>query len=131
MLAVVYPGLGHVYLRSWLRALLWIWMAVLAAVLFVPDALFSGVTSLDGLRAAVAALPIEAAAALLLVTAFNVVDAYWQAVRAGQWADGLRCPSCGRAIDELDLSFCHWCSEPLPDEARFDDADPSADATSR
>lgn len=22
-LAVIYPGLGHVYLREWLRALLW------------------------------------------------------------------------------------------------------------
>lgn len=114
-LAIVYPGLGHVYLKSWLRALLWFWMAMLAVVLFVPERLFADVGTLSGLTSAIRAMPIEAVVALAMVVTFNVVDAYWQATRFQQRLDGARCPSCGRSLeDNLDLPFCHWCTNPLP-----------------
>lgn len=115
LLAVVYPGLGHVYLRSWLRALMWFWMALLAVVLFVPESVFVGISNIGELLSALGALPIEARMALLMVMVFNVVDAYWQAMQEQQRVSGIRCPTCGRTIeDNLQLSFCHWCTSPLP-----------------
>ena len=109
LLALVYPGLGHVYLRSWLRALLWFGMVVLTVVLFVPEAAMASVTSLAELEAAISMIPIEATIALVTVTAFNIFDAYWLARQENVRAEGLHCPYCGRPVDE-ELTFCHWCT---------------------
>lgn len=115
LLAVVYPGLGHVYLRSWFRALLWFWMALLAVVWFVPESTFAGVSSLGGVLSGLMAIPTEGALAILLVIGFNAVDAYWQANRVRSRLDGSTCPHCGKTIDDdLKVSFCHWCTAPLP-----------------
>lgn len=135
VLAIVLPGLGHVYLRSWLRSLGWFWIGVLSMVLFVPEELIAGVDSMADAMSLSANLPVEATVALLLVTVFNALDAYWQA-RAGATPvptdamgsdrDGqARCPHCGHDLDEdLDIDFCPWCTEPLPGA----DADSNPDA---
>lgn len=115
-LAIVMPGLGHVYLRSWFRALLWFWMVVLSAVLFVPEELVDGTNSMGDAFALSSELPLEAQLALFAVIAFSAGDAYWQANRTRQRAEGYRCPHCGHEIDDpLAFDFCHWCTEPLPD----------------
>jgi len=36
-LAFVYPGLGHAYLRSWLRAFIWFLLGVMTAALVTPE----------------------------------------------------------------------------------------------
>lgn len=115
VLAIVMPGLGHVYLRSWFRALLWFWMVVLSVVLFVPEELVEGVGSMGDALALSSELPFEAQLALFAVIAFSAGDAYWQASRTKQRVEGTRCPHCGHELEEgLELEFCHWCTEPLP-----------------
>jgi hypothetical protein len=111
--AILVPGLGHVYLHAWLRAMLWFWMVVLSFVLFVPEELIGGVESFGDAAALSADLPLEATLALIVVISFSAADAYWQANQAKQQEEGYRCPHCGRELDELDLDFCHWCTEPL------------------
>lgn len=121
--AILVPGLGHVYLRSWLRAMLWFWMVVLSFVLFVPEALVESVESLGDAVALSADLPMEAQLALLVVITFSAADAYWQANQEKQREEGHRCPHCGRELDELDLEFCHWCTKPLPKSEQQPDAE--------
>ena len=122
-LTIVVPGLGHVYLRSWLRALLWFWMVVLSVVLFVPEELIQGADSLDSAVALSSELPFEAQLALFVVIAFSAGDAYWQANRTKQRDQGRRCPYCGHEIDEaLELDFCHWCTQPLSQTPSESDA---------
>lgn len=112
-LAIAVPGLGHVYLRSWFRALSWFWMVILSFVLFVPQELVDGITSFADAIALSATLPTEAEIALLVVITFSAADAYWQATRTTQHAVDHRCPHCGHELDDLDLDFCHWCTESL------------------
>ncbi|WP_122089428.1 zinc ribbon domain-containing protein [Halalkalicoccus subterraneus] len=116
-LAIAVPGLGHVYLRAWFRALLWFWMVVLSFVLFVPEGLVDGVNSFGDALALSADLPFEAQLALFVVIGFSAADAYWQASQERQRVEGHRCPHCGREVDDLELDFCHWCTEPLDPEA--------------
>lgn len=114
-LAIAAPGLGHVYLRAWFRALLWFWLIVISFVLFVPPELIDGVASFSDAMALSSELPTEAEIALFVVISFSALDAYWQANRSKRRTRGQRCPHCGHEIDDIDLEFCHWCTEPLPD----------------
>lgn len=126
--AILVPGLGHVYLRSWLRALLWFWMVVLSFVLFVPEELVESVGSITDAVALSTDLPFEAQLALLVVITFSAADAYWQAAQTKQRIEGERCPHCGREVDGIEIDFCHWCTRPLdPDpEAELEEADPTS-----
>lgn len=108
LLALVYPGLGHVYVQSWHRALLWFGAVVLTAVLFIPQGVFTGVAAVGDVPAALSQVPTEAVAAIALVAAFNVVDAYITA-RQTNVVEGVRCTRCNKPVDE-ELSFCHWCT---------------------
>ena len=118
MLAFLQPGLGHLYLRAWLRAVLWfgLWVGTLAVA--VPTAGPGGVLAVaDRLLTSLSSLPPEAALALGSVTLFSTLDAYWLASRYNERvraaADGTaKCPHCGREVD-TDLDFCHWCTEPI------------------
>lgn len=118
-LAVVYPGLGHLYLGLWGRALLWSATAMLTATLFVPKEAVE-VAREDGLATLGASLPGEALFMLVAVTVMAAVDAYWhatQGVASKQSVDGLTCPECGKEVD-ADLTFCQWCT------AKFEDVTP-------
>ncbi len=130
-LAIAVPGLGHVYLRAWFRALLWFWMVVLSFVLFVPEALVEGVVTFEDAVALSANLPTEAEIALFVVIGFSAADAYLQANRTKQRETGHRCPNCGHELDDLDLDFCHWCTEPISRPDPDFESDDGADATSR
>jgi hypothetical protein len=101
-LAVVHPGLGHVYLRRWGRALLWGGLFVVVTSAYLP--------STDGL---LAVPPLEdlstgVLVSLTAVVAINAVDVGLLAARSpARTAAGRRCPDCGR--DPGAEAFCQWC----------------------
>lgn len=130
-LAVLYPGLGHVYLREWLRALLWFLLALSTAMLVVPDSAVEG-GGLASVLEAQAAMSQTAVAALVAVTVLSVVDAYWLASRDdaagvgdrdrtqnrtatgdGEGDGDVRCPNCRRTVDGEEYGFCPWCAAEL------------------
>jgi len=118
MLSFLQPGLGHLYLRAWVRAVLWfaLWFGTLTVA--VPSAGPGGLLALvERTLGALASLPSEAVLALASVTLFSTLDAYWLAARARSRArdseeSAATCPHCGREVD-ADLDFCHWCTEPI------------------
>lgn len=129
-LSLFYPGLGHVYLREWLRALLWFLLVVSTAMLVVPDSALQ-VSGLDEILRAQRNLPVEATAALLAVTAFSMLDAYWIASRGGASGDAsasgatsesdaegdgdatVRCSECRKSVDTSEYDFCPWCGSDI------------------
>lgn len=113
MLGVLSPGLGHVYLRQWGRALLWFLMAILAVTVLVAGG-FPPTVELGALVEAIEAVPSDALLVLLAISYLGALDAYLQALRSRQEAqeEGIACPACGRPRDE-DLNFCEWCAEPI------------------
>jgi len=115
LLAFLYPGLGHIYLREWLRAIVWFLLVVTSSTLLVPEGAVPDGLSVEALLTAAEAVPTTAALALVSITLFSMVDAYWMAKRRNQRTavdEGTTCPHCGKDLDE-DLEFCHWCTEPL------------------
>ena len=140
LLAFFLPGLGHVYLREWIRSLMWFAFVVSAVLLFVPmpDGMVATAESggVEGAwSAAMAAtedLPLEAVLPIFVVRIFSAIDAYWLALRSqtvvggDDGEDGEPCPACGRPVDE-ELDFCQWCTTPLP--GREGENGDAADAT--
>ncbi|WP_132057262.1 zinc ribbon domain-containing protein [Halorussus amylolyticus] len=126
LLAFLLPGLGHVYLREWLRSMMWFAFVVSAVLLFVPIPDSAMATAESGSMetawtAAMEAtedLPLEALLPVFVVRIFSAIDAYWIALRnrgvsdGGDGEEGADCPACGRSVDE-DLDFCQWCTTPL------------------
>lgn len=119
--AVLYPGLGHIYLREWLRALSWFGLALLTAALVVPADFVTAFESggLARLFEVSQTLPLASLSALLLVRLLNVVDAVRLALTPRQIIDDpdtVSCPECGGQIDP-ELDFCHWCTARLDQPA--------------
>ncbi|WP_336361073.1 zinc ribbon domain-containing protein [Haladaptatus sp. ZSTT2] len=118
LLAFVYPGLGHVYIREWLRALLWFGLMIATASFVIPEqAVQTADLSIAALTRASEQLSLEAAFTVLFITLLSMIDAYRLAATKNQAVkavvEGTRCPSCGRDIDP-ELDFCHWCTTELP-----------------
>ncbi|WP_277505579.1 zinc ribbon domain-containing protein [Haladaptatus sp. DYSN1] len=118
LLAFIYPGLGHVYIREWLRALLWFGLMIATASFVIPEqAVQTADLSLSALSRASEQLPLEAALSVLFITALSMIDAYRLAATKNQEVkavvEGTRCPNCGRDVDP-ELGFCHWCTTELP-----------------
>lgn len=120
-LAFLSPGLGHLYLREWLRAVLWFSMLMLATSLLVPEAAVPTATAMTPEAIWTAsiemarALSLGAQLALLAITLLSVLDAYRIATEINAAAaieEGQQCPHCGRELDE-DIDFCHWCTAEL------------------
>ncbi|MFC7166743.1 zinc ribbon domain-containing protein [Halospeciosus flavus] len=132
VLSFLYPGVGHLYLRKWVRAIAWFALAMLTAAVLVPDAAFEAFRQ-GGVGAMLQIdYPIETTLGLLAVRLTNVVDAYLVAVRSrgpaaagpGPGADEeATCPACGKELDR-DLDFCPWCTTELewvePGDERYD-----------
>ena len=120
VLALLYPGLGHVYLRRWGRALLWFVLIVSTVVALIPEAAVPTELSVDALLAARSSIPGRVALFTLGISALSVVDAYRIASQSDDEsatqadADTVSCPNCGKELDE-DLDFCHWCTTRLDD----------------
>ncbi|MFC7044834.1 zinc ribbon domain-containing protein [Halobacteriaceae archaeon GCM10025711] len=112
LLSVLAPGLGHLYLRAWLRALAWGTVTVALAVGLLPEPMVSAVTTgssqavVDALRSGAGWAPVVLAA--LMVRLVGAFDA-WLTVRRRSHGDlRARCPACSRPLDE-DLEFCANC----------------------
>ena len=114
VLAALHPGLGHLYIGAWPRAILWFGSVVITAVIFVPDAIIAEISAIGDIPEAAAELPLEAALALAGVVLINVLDAYMGARRLNVEITGPRCQACGRKLDE-ELTFCHWCTTERPE----------------
>lgn len=122
VLSMVYPGLGHVYLREWLRGLLWFGLVLATVSFMLPASAMpapGSELSFDALVRTTEALPEGASLALFGIVALSVVDAYRLAAvgnRRTEVTTGSRCPHCGHELDaDLDLDFCHWCTARLDD----------------
>lgn len=126
LLAVVIPGLGHLYIRMWLRAALWFALYFVTIEFLVPDEAFPPeALSVSAFADASGALPLSIALLIVFIGAMNVVDAYLLTKRLNTLSrrragvSPASCPHCGKDLDE-DLDFCHWCTTPLstdePDE---------------
>ena len=122
LLSFLQPDLGHLYLREWLRTVLWagLWVGSLVVVadsagvdLADPAAVAAAVGFVPG----AGTLPVEVVLAVLSVTAFATLDAYWLAGRNNHRlrSRGGRCEQCGKQLDPT-LEFCHWCTRPQDDE---------------
>ena len=71
LLAFVYPGLGHIYLREWLRALVWFFLVVTSSTLLIPEAAVPETLSVEAFVAAAEAIPPEAGIALVSITSLR------------------------------------------------------------
>jgi len=118
VLSAVVPGLGHAYLRRWLRGGYWFGLAVLAGSVPVPEPLLS----VAGTSQRLASIGLVG-----FVAVVSVVDAYRDALFSGRRPETTpaageteyRCRSCGREADG-DLPFCHWCGERFPETSSYD-----------
>lgn len=130
VLGFFYPGLGHAYLRAWLRAVAWFGLAVVTAAVVVPESAIQAFEArgLQGLLEASESFGSRVTLSLLAVRLFSVVDAYVLAVRQSSPAtpaagsdgeDAPTCPSCGKELDE-ELDFCPWCTQRLEAPADAD-----------
>jgi hypothetical protein len=116
LLAFLYPGLGHVYLREWFRAVLWFGLVVSTTTLLIDDKVTAPLdeqVSVDALLTVSQNVPLEASIALFGVTLLSMADAFWMATRqTAETAPENRCPHCGKELDE-EIDFCHWCTTEL------------------
>lgn len=120
LLALLYPGLGHIYLRAWKRALGWFVLAIATVALVIPSEVIERVDPLDSpftvSETVVSAASAGELSALFVVVGFSVADAYLLARRrqtgqtAGESTD--RCPNCSKELED-DLEFCPWCATEL------------------
>jgi hypothetical protein len=118
-LALLSPGLGHVYLREWLRAVVWFGLILAATSMLVPvspePTEFTLSAIVTSSLSAAEEVPVRSQVALFAITSLSMADAYWMASKRNQQAatvEGVPCPHCGRDVDE-DLEFCHWCTTRL------------------
>lgn len=121
ILGLIYPGLGHAYLRAWLRALAWFLVAIIAAALVMPESAFAAYQT-DGFSGVLEVsrnLPLETVMSMTVIRVLNAIDAYLTALqsaaRRGSDTDVATCPECGKELDE-DLDFCPWCTTRLEGE---------------
>lgn len=118
LLAFIYPGLGHVYLREWLRAILWFGLVVSTTTLLVDQSVMAPLNdgfSLEALLTVSQNIPLGVSVALFAITGLSMVDAFWMATRENvetEVVEGSKCPNCGKELED-DLEFCHWCTTRL------------------
>ncbi|MEF8882352.1 MAG: zinc ribbon domain-containing protein [Halapricum sp.] len=123
VLSLLYPGVGHVYLREWFRAMLWFGLVFAASFVLVPDGAVPETLSVSAMLEASRAIPLYNTLALLSLTVFSMIDAYTLAKRRSveltrpDDTPVRKCPSCGHTLDDDDLDFCPWCAEPLADDS--------------
>ena len=116
LLGTVVTGLGHFYLRRWLRAFGWLMLTIAVSAVFVPESTIS-VFSSGTINGPLSALPV------VLISAFSAIDAYLIATVRRRTErsqannpvgttgndESQACPACRKPVDP-DLGFCHWCT---------------------
>ncbi|MFW5956009.1 MAG: DUF7575 domain-containing protein [Halorhabdus sp.] len=128
-LSVLFPGLGHVYLREWLRTVMWLTLMFAVVSLLIPPELIPEEYSMAAILEASRDVPNDISLAVLGLRTLNIVDAYVIARRGNQrqaMTTGQQCPACGHELDDEDLSFCPWCAaeldDPTEDDTRADNS---------
>lgn len=116
LLTLLVPGLGHLYVRAYYRAIPWFVLVVavtawIATVVPAPETV-----SVASLVEMSQAIPIEAqivSTSMTLVAALDVsLIVRMEDPTTGE--DATRCPSCGKSLEAFeDLDFCPWCTERL------------------
>lgn len=145
LLAVIYPGAGHLYLRAWVRAFAWFGLALLVATVIIPPSVLEAGEQggFSAFYEAFIELEPQTILPLFVVNVLNVLDAYLTARRlnsrssengllsrtvqgedetgeSGEESErvvepGGDCPNCGRELD-AELDFCPWCTTRLTEE---------------
>lgn len=123
LLGLLVTGFGHVYLRRWLRAVLWFSVAFAVSVAFVPETAAVDILAgkpIDPMTILPGAL-VGLASALdaFLIARREVTSESEPATVNGITTDDntaepdddktVDCPACGKPVDP-DLGFCHWCT---------------------
>lgn len=121
-LSILIPGLGHLYLRLWARALLWLGLSILATFLVFPEGTLPSSVSAEAVLGASESLAPEAWVLILGVSVLCMTDAYLMAARINNYVDRSErvgsgrqagsCPNCGKELDP-EIEFCHWCTTEL------------------
>ncbi|MFC7074114.1 zinc ribbon domain-containing protein [Halovenus rubra] len=118
LLTILVPGLGHVYLRLWLRSALWFALYITATSFVLPSDAVPDGFSVDAFVTASEAVALQEGLLILGISAVCLIDVYMmtnyinrRARRASGEAQAV-CPHCGKEIDE-ELNFCHWCTTEL------------------
>ncbi len=125
VLGFIFTGVGHIYLRRWLRGAAW-FMAALASSFFVPEAAVeattqAATTAFTNPQAAQSmTLPIKELLPIYAVITASIIDAYIIAKMNNQLVEEIeqgvrRCPSCAKKIDD-SVNFCQWCGTDLDDD---------------
>ncbi|MCU4717839.1 zinc ribbon domain-containing protein [Halapricum hydrolyticum] len=76
VLSLLYPGIGHLYLREWFRALLWLALVFAASYVFVPADATPETLSVSAIIEASQAVPTYGMVAMLALTVLCMGDAY-------------------------------------------------------
>jgi hypothetical protein len=120
-LTIALPGLGHVYLRRFKRAVLWLVLYVASTTFLLSDETMPDSLSVEAIRSAGEAIPIEVTILIIGISALCLLDAYMLAreindrARRASGEAPAHCPNCGEELD-ADLDFCHWCTARLDSE---------------
>lgn len=123
LLAFIYPGLGHVYLREWVRALLWFGLVISTTTLLISDSVVAPLDdgfSIEAVLSVGQSVPLEVSLILFVITAVSMADAFYMATQENDQADvveGDNCPHCGKELEDT-LDFCHWCTTELDQPAK-------------
>lgn len=106
-LSLLYPGVGHLYLRQWLRALLWIVLVIGASFVLIPTNIIPETTSLSAILEASQSVPVTATVVILLLRLLSMGDAYVLARRlnASQSPRQRATVSIGNASEDRTANF--------------------------
>ena len=132
LLSILFPGLGHAYLRAWARALVWVLLLTAATVVMIPPEIAPASFTVEAFMDAYAQIPTYVSLAVFALTVLCALDAYRMAQAQNRrvvtpptdevdipgpetGGDVGTCPNCGKELDE-DLDFCPWCSFELGSE---------------
>ncbi|MCO8267134.1 zinc ribbon domain-containing protein [Haloferax sp. AB510] len=135
ILGLAITGLGHLYLRRWRRAAMWVLLTLAVSALFVPPEALESLSNAGTMPPSEFVSVLTELLPILAVSLVSVLDAFFiglqQAAEAQAEADrdaaeaddsaaavsdpnsdAVTCPECGREVD-ADLDFCHWCTTRL------------------
>ncbi|RDZ63263.1 zinc ribbon domain-containing protein [Haloferax sp. Atlit-12N] len=133
ILGLAITGLGHLYLRRWRRAAMWVLLTLAVSALFVPPEALESLSNAGTMPPSEFVSILTELLPILAVSLVSVLDAFFlglqqAAERAARSAadaaddsvaavsdsdsDAVTCPECGREVD-ADLDFCHWCTTRL------------------
>jgi len=121
-LSLLYPGVGHLYLREWLRSALWFGLLLTASLVLLPANAVPETVSVDAVLETSRQLPLYAQLTMTVLIILCMLDAYTLANRHNEAAASAageptrRCPSCRHTLEDPDIDFCPWCAEPLSEE---------------